>query len=374
MLQNHDNWWKYIPDGALNQIYIATAVRSFSVALLGLFVPIYLYNEIGFSLQQVLGYYIFFSIILAVSSPIAMKFASRHGLKHTILFSVQLYLIFIMLLYLLQWFPIPLVLISFFLGLSIAFYWMGLHLVFHKASDKKHRGEEVGKREGYSILVTILSPIIGGLLIKFAGFTILFLLSGFLLLFSAFILFKSKEDYIRYKFSFRSILNKNNWKYSLYFVSRGTWIAASGVIWPLFIFSILNSYISLGLIGSILSGFMAVLVSLTGKFSDKFGKRKIIRSVVWFESTFWFLKAFVTTVTQVFSVTILGAISFGIMEAPLCALEYDQAKNQAASFFVMREIFLCLGRVLLFSFVFLTDSLFGGLILQGFANLAFLLI
>jgi len=154
MLQNNHDWWKFLPDGELTQIYIAAAIRSFAITLLGLFVPLYLYNEIGFSLQQVLGFYIFFSVILAISSPIAMKFASRHGLKHTILLSVPLYLIFIILLYLLQWFPVPLVIISFFLGLSIAFYWMGLHLVFHKASDKKHRGEEVGKREGYSILVT----------------------------------------------------------------------------------------------------------------------------------------------------------------------------------------------------------------------------
>ena len=374
MLQNHDDWWKFLPDGALTQIYIATAIRSFAIALLGLFVPLYLYNEIGFSLQQVLGFYIFFSVILAISSPIAMKFASRHGLKHTILLSVPLYLIFIILLYLLQWFPVPLVIISFFLGLSIAFYWMGLHLVFHKASDKKHRGEEVGKREGYSILVTILSPITGGFIIQFAGFTFLFFLSAILLLFSAFVLFKNKENYVRYKFSFSSILNKENWKNSIYFVSRGTWMAASGVLWPLFIFSILSSYISMGLIGSILSGFQAVLVGITGKFSDKFGKRRIIKYAVWFESLSWFLRAFVTTVTQVFSVTIFGAISFGIMEVPLGALEYDKARSQAASFFVMREVFLCLGRILLLSFVFLTDSIFGGLILQGFANLAFLLI
>jgi MFS family permease len=251
---------------------------------------------------------------------------------------------------------------------------MGMHLIFHHVSEHKHRGAEVGKRRFYAILAATIAPLLGGISIKYVGFYIIFCLAIFLLLFSAAILFFSKENHNKYHFSIRALMNKEHWRNSLFFVSRGVRIMAVGVIWPLFIFAILGDYFLLGVVGSILNGISAVLALFMGKLSDKIGKKKIIRFAVGFESLSWVLRALVTTVGQVFGATIFGAFTWGSMEAPIMALEYDKGKGRGlTNFFVSREIFICLGRILLLTFVLMTNSLSGGLLFAGVANLAALL-
>ncbi len=374
-MHHHEHfWWYFFPKKELSQVYLSIAVRSFAVSLIGLFIPLYLYVELGFSLEQVLYFYIFYSAIFAISSPLAAKFAARFGLKHSVLFSVPFYVLFIVFLYLLSSFQISLMVIAALAGWSLAFYWVGMHLIFHRVSDYKLRGAEVGKRRFYTILAATIAPLLGGFLIKYVGFFMVFCLAVVLLLSSVLLLFLSKENHVKYHFSVRTIMNKDHWKNSLFFVSRGVRVMAGGVIWPLFIFVILNDYFSLGIVGSILSGTSAFLVLFVGRWSDKIGKRKIIRWTVGFESLSWIFRALVGTVTQVFGATFFGALTWGSMEAPIMALEYDKGRGRGlTNFFVSREIFICLGRILLLSFVLLTGSLSGGLLFTGFANLAALL-
>jgi MFS family permease len=374
-MHHHENFWWYIfPKKELSQMYFSIAVRSFAISLISLFIPLYLYIELGFSLEQVLHFYLFYSIIFAVSSPLAAKFAARFGLKHSVLFSVPFYILFIISLYLLSIYSISLLIIAALAGWSLAFYWMGMHLIFHHVSGSKFRGAEVGKRRFYTILAAAIAPFLGGFLIKYSGFFVVFCLTALLLVGSVLFLFLSKENNVKYHFSVRTLLNKDHWKNSLFFVSRGVRIMAGGVIWPLFIFVILKDYFSLGIVGSILSGASAFLVLFVGKWSDKIGKRKIIRWTVGFESLSWIFRALVGTVTQVFGATFFGALTWGSMEAPIIALEYDKGSGRGlTNFFVSREIFICLGRILLLTFVLLTGSLSGGLLFTGFANLAALL-
>ena len=54
-------------------------------------------------------------------------------------------------------------------------------------------------------------------------------------------------------------------------------------------------------------------------------------------------------------------------------LDIFSLKEKIANYFVNREIFICLGRILLLVFVIMVDSLSAGLIFNGFANLAVLL-
>ena len=370
---NEHFWWRFFPHKELTQVYISSAIRSFAISLIGLFIPLYLYVERGFSLQQTLYFFIFYAAIFAISTPFAAKFAAQAGLKHSVLLGVPFYLVFVLLLYFLPVLNTPLFVIAGMLGLSQAFYWMGMHLVFAHVSDHKHRGEEFGKRKFFTIIATMFGPLLGGLLIKFVGFNIVFILASLLLFLSAFFLFLSKEDYVKYHFSLRSMLDKKHWENSLFFVARGTHVIAAGVIWPLFIFNILNDYFSLGLVGFLLSAISAGLVLFVGKYSDHIDKRKIIRWIAGFESLSWILRALVVKVWHVFAVTIFGALTFGIFESHVGALEYDKERGHAAPYIFSREFFICLGRILLLVFVLMIDNLAGGLILNGFANLAVLL-
>lgn len=373
MIHHHEFWWRFFPKKELTQIYLSVALRGLAISMLGLFIPLYLYQELGISLNTTLIFFIFYSVIFAIFTPISAKFASLYGTKHTVLLSVPFYLAFVIGLYLLPKYPIPLIIVSSILGISQAFYWMGMHLAFHHASDHQHRGEEVGKQKAASIVATIAGPFLGGLLITFFGFPAVFLLASILLIIATFILFISGENHFHYKFSVRSVINKHNWRDSIFFVSRGTSVIAKGVIWPLFIFLTLKSYISLGIVGSLMSVVSAVLLLTMGKLSDHRDKRRIIRWVSGFETISWILRSMAATVGQVYGATIFGGITEGVRESPLGALEYDKANGDIVGYFVSREIFICLGRILLLTITIMTTSLAGSLVFEGFISLAALL-
>lgn len=374
MMNHHHFWWRFFPKKELTQVYFSTALRSFSISLLAIFIPLYLFNDRGFSLDQTLLFFVFYSIIFAVCTPVAAAFASRFGVKHSILFASPLYLLFIASLYFLPTSPWLLLAASSFLGASQAFYWMGLHLVFYHVSHPKHRAEEVGIRSGVTVIATVFGPLLGGFVITFFGFKVLFAVTAFFLLGSGLFLFVSKEKYEKYHFSVKAMFDQKDWKNSLFFISKGTFVSAEGVVWPLFIFLILGSYITMGLVGSLMSMSSAALFWLTGRYSDRHANhRNIIRWSTFANSIILVGQAMVTTVFQVFALSILFSLTNALREAPIGALEYEKAKGQVAAYFVSREVFICIGRILLLSLVLLTNSLSGGMIFQAFANIGALL-
>src|SRR3989344_4006025 len=371
----HNELWRYLSNSKeITLVYISLAIRNFSLSLISLFVPLYLYNEIGYSLEETLMMFLFFSVVFAVSCPVAAKFSAKYGFKHSILLSTPFYILFILFLYLLPILKTPLIILAALMGISLAFFWVGMHPLFYFATDRKKRGEEFGKGKAIIVAAATAGPLIGGLLIKLVGFSLLFAIASVFLFISSIILFFSKDNHVKYNFSVKKVFNKDQWKNSLFFVSQGTEFMANGVLWPLFIFIILGSYLSLGIIGSILAG-LTILISWTfGKFSDNTDKHKLITISSSFESLSWFLKSLVITPAQVFAITIFGAITNGTRAIPVGALVYDKTtKEDVLGYFVNREIFICLGRILILSLVLMLGSLKSGLIFQGFSSLAALL-
>lgn len=370
MLNHHQFWWRFFPRKELSQIYLSVALRSLAISLIGIFIPLYLFQEKGLGLEKTLLFFMLYSVVFGISMPIAAKFSSRYGIRHSILMGIPLYLFFVALLYFLPNTAALLILASSCLGASQAFYWMGMHLAFHHASHKHHRGEEVGTRSSVTVLSTLLGPFLGGILITWLNFGAVFILAAALLFASAFLLLRSRENHTPYYFSLKSVMDKKHWKDALFFVSRGTHIIADGVLWPLFIFFILGNYFSLGIVGSLMSFSSIILLWGVGKYSDHGDRRRIIRWTTLFDSVMWIVMAFINTTLQVFGITILSSIVRAARESPIGALEYDKAQGQVAAYFVNREIFICLGRILLLTIVIITNSIAGGFIVQAFANLA----
>jgi MFS family permease len=370
MIHHHEFWWRFFPKKELTQIYVCAALRTLALSLIALFIPLYLYKEIGLSLAQVFYFYIFYAVIFAAASPMAAKFAAKFGVKHTILASVPFYLAFVLMLHLLKVYPVPIWIISALGAFSVSFYWIGMHLTFYYHSDKKHRGEEVGKRDSVSIFAGTLGPLVGGLLIKFVGFGAVFGVAAIVLFIGASVLFLSKEDHIKYNFSLRSLVDKRHWRNALFFVSRGARVMAIGLLWPLYIFFIIPDYVTLGFFGSLLGVGTVLIVLFMGKYSDGQNKHRVIAWAASFEALSWFFRAFVSTVSHIFAATIFGAITFGVLRSPMGALEYDKAKEAPVSYFVSREVYICLGRILMLVFVLMVDNMQHGFIFNGFLTFA----
>ena len=190
----------------------------------------------------------------------------------------------------------------------------------------------------------------------------------FHLLFSAIFLFASKEKHVPYKFSISSVWSKKYWRNAAFYTYRGMWVMANGVIWPLFMFIILKDYFSLGILGSFAGATTALLMFSVGKISDKVGKRKIIFWAVPFESLSWLVRGLVGSFTGFLGISLFQSLTYGVMSAPIGALEYDRVKGNEVEYFICREIFICLGRVLVLSLVLLTGNFVSSFWLVGLAS------
>src|SRR3989338_3518084 len=203
MLNHHQFWWRFFPQKELAQIYLSVALRSLAISLIGIFIPLYLFQEKALGLEKTLLFFVLYSVVFGICMPLAAKFSSRYGIKHSILLGIPLYISFVALLYFLPPTAAFLIIASSSLGASQAFYWMGMHLAFHHASHKKHRGEEVGTRASVTVLSTLLGPFIGGALITWQGFGAVFAVAAALLCASGFLLLRSKENHVPYHFSLK---------------------------------------------------------------------------------------------------------------------------------------------------------------------------
>lgn len=342
----------------LNQLYFSMAIRSFGISLIALFIPVYLHVSLNYSLNETLYYFIFGALVFSLFTPVAAIISRKIGLKHIILLSVPFYVTSLYLLFLLQTYAIPLWLIGAIGGVGSALFWFGFHYIFFLLSDKKQRGKEVGIRLSTSLVAAFIGPTLGGFLIQTFGFQSVFLLAGVALLVAALFLLLSSDIKTNYHFSFKSIFDIHSTNLALFYTSRGMIDTGAKVVWPLFIFYILQNYTSLGATQSLVTIGSIILIYLSGRWADHQSKRKIVRFFSFFEAFNWGIRSIITTITHVLGVTILGAFTSGIMSPALTAVEYDAGikKKDRAGYFVHREFFISLGRILLLLFVFYTQD------------------
>jgi hypothetical protein len=92
----------------LNQLYVSMAIRSFGISLVGLFIPVYLHVQLGYTLQQTLVYFISAGVFFALVTPLVAMMTHKIGIKHVIALSVPFYIATLFLLYFLQYAKVPL--------------------------------------------------------------------------------------------------------------------------------------------------------------------------------------------------------------------------------------------------------------------------
>lgn len=362
---------RFFPKRELSEIYMAVATRALAFSLINLFVPLYLYLELGFSFEMIVYFYITYSAVFAIATPFAAKLTSRIGLKHAILLSCPIYITFYLLLYGMKVMTIPVLVVPALFGLASSIFWIAFHVEFAKVSDSGKRGSEYGKQVGYSSIAILCGPFIGGLLIDSVGFTVVFIIASILLVSSATFLFFSGERHEPAAMSFRHIFSKRNMKNNLAFVGLGVHNIAAGVLWPLFIFFILKTYTSLGLMGSLAGAATVLITLLVGKLSDRHNKRHILRFGATLYSVSWFIRHLVETVMQVFGISMFASMVHTIVNVPSHALICDEFQENMVERFVFREIALCVGRILVLLIFLFTGKFIFAFLAAGFSGFAF---
>ncbi len=365
----------------LVSLYSNRIIQQVASGLIGIFLPIFLFNYFNKSIHTVLLIFItgYISYILLV--PIGAMIMSKIGLKKSMIIGSLFLVSYFVFLYLLNndWaFAIFLVVAA--LTLFRALYWIPYHTDFAELTDKKSRGREIALLASVTTLITIFLPFISGLILNKFSFAVLFLISIIIAavsLIPIIMLRPVKEQYsYSYSQTFKELFKKENRKLFLAYGGDGAERVAGIIIWPIFIFQLLKgNYLTVGVISSLIILASVILRLFIGFLTDKMNKKRLINlgSILYFIG--WVGKMFVQTAFQIFVVSSYHSFAAIVRRTPFTALMYEQAADRGHyvdEYTVLKEISLHSGQILMSAIFFVLYFFVGlnlGFILAAVASL-----
>ncbi len=321
----------------LSEIYTSETIKTFAYSLIGIFVPIYLLKN-GVTLQTLCVMFILHSIFrLVLEYPVGRAIA-RYGAKHILAISYPFSFIYIVMLAVYPTYPTPLYLIAGLWALADSMHWVAYHSVFSKAKTKARSGRQISFIGILSVAAGALAPIIGGIIAVRYGLQSVFLLAPVLLLVAMLPLFQSMETVRSKRLRFGGLARTIRGD-MLSHAGLGFDVIVGTVVWPLFIYFVVNDYLKLGMIIS-LSFLLSIAALLAiGRVSDVVSKKKLIiagssglalvnisRNLA---GTFWYA----------FGINIFATIIGPLLSTPLFSIFYAHAdRTRRIEYTVLMEM------------------------------------
>ena len=359
-------------NGKLSQGFVALfsgrMIQFAAAGLIGLFLPIFLLTKLNYQVEYVFLYYIAGYLAYALLVPIGAQFLNKIGLRRSLRISVILDGAFYACFFLFDKSPsLFLVLSIIILTLSRLLFWLPFHTDFAKFTSRADRGKEVSLMWATRSFLWVVMPVIAGFLIVRYGFNVVFVIAIILYL-SAGIPFltlpRTKE-----KFSwgvletFKRFFSRENRKLVLANMANGAENCVGIIIWPIFIWQLVNeNYLEVGILSSLIVLVAVILQLITGKYTDIFDKRKLLRWGSAFYALGWLVKIFVLTASQIFIAGTYHVLAKIFKDTPFDTLNYEIMADQGHlvdEYTVLKEIAIQTGRVLMLIFAIVVALNFG---------------
>ncbi|MBU1148943.1 hypothetical protein KKI23_02515 [Patescibacteria group bacterium] len=332
----------------VKELYASVAIMDFAKSAVMIFEPIYLYT-IGFSLQKILIFFLAIYVIYYFCLPLGAKFARRFGYEHSILWSTPFLILYYLCLYGIGTNPYLIYPAIIFLVIQKSLYWPGYHCDFARFSLSGQRGKQISNLVVLDSIVYVVGPLLGGLLIKFTGFSTLFIVASVLILISNIPLMLTKEVFVTKPFCYQDA-HKRVWKkkhrrkFWAYFGFGEELVVL--VIWPIFIYTVISDFFSIGAIVAGATFFTSIIILWVGKVTDKKDKRIILKIGTIIYSLGWFSRLFAATGLHVFFIDTISRVSKNIIYVPITALTYARAcKGSVMCEIVFFEMALVIGKI-----------------------------
>ncbi len=317
------------PSRDLKELFWSVGLMDLGMAAVTLFEPIYLFTA-GYSLKQVVFFYFLVYAFYTLFLPFIGRWVGRLGYEHSIFYSQ-----FFLLGYYIALFAIPKFHPLFYLApilyaIQKSMYWPAYHADFAEFSSKEQRGREVGGIESLHMIVFIVGPFIGGAILEWSNFGVLFTVVAILFILSAFPLLRIREIYSPEKFSygevFRELWDKQHRRNFLAYLGFGEELIVLS-LWPIFIYLVVNDYFKIGTVVAFATLVTGFLILYVGRAVDKYRKEKVLRAGSLFYFVSWLVRGFGTQVWHVFSLDTISRFSKEVLFVPLVAMTYNQARK-----------------------------------------------
>ncbi|MFH1412799.1 MAG: MFS transporter [bacterium] len=358
--------------------YSARMVIQAAGALVGLFLPIFLYNFFNFNLQYVLWYYLIGHFIYATIVACGCKFLNKIGLRRSIIISVFWGALFYFCFYLmsnenLSWsvngkYMLGLLLASIlFLTLLRSMYWVPLHTNLAKFTNKSNRAKQLSLMSATAIVLSTFMPLLAGWILITHGFNVLFLITIIIYLLSLIPLITSPRTNEKFSWTYmqtwKELLSKKRRRVVMAYFGDGAETAVGAVIWPIFIWQLLKgNYFQVGVISALIVVVTVLLQLAIGKFTDLSNKSKILKFSSVFYALGWVVKIFIFTAFQIFVVSAYHGLMKLFTRTVFDTMYYQDSADQGHyvdEYTVIHEMAIQYGKTLMLLFISILVMFFG---------------
>lgn len=365
--------FKYF-DGEISQgfvsLFSARMTLRISSALLGLFLPIFLYELFDFNLTYVLYYYMVGHLLYALTVAWGCQYLNKIGLRRSIRISVILGAVYYSAFYFLDkrfetvgtidsgvlWLLASTI---FFLTLHRIMYWTPLHTDMAKFTNKKNRGKQLSLIEATTLGLGAVMPLAAGLILTSYNYDILFLIAiviYFTSLIPLMTLPKTNERFSwTYLETWKEFLGHKRKRTVLAYMGDGAEAVVGMVIWPIFIWELLKgNYFEVGALSSLIVAVTVVLQLLMGRYADNGNKKRMLKLGNALYALGWIFKIFILTSFQIFIASTYHNLIKIFARTPFDALSYEKAADQGHfvdEYTVIHEMAIQFGKFFMLLFV-----------------------
>ncbi|HEX7018318.1 MAG TPA: hypothetical protein VF209_05440 [Patescibacteria group bacterium] len=230
------------------------------------------YSPLQQGLILIAFYYALMRVVaLLTTIPIANLLAHQ-GTRFCLLFAHVLFILKLVLLTQVTFYPELIFLTAVIQGVFINAYWMSYHLMMTQKTHVTNLGKDLGLLQFMVEFCKMLTPAIGGLIIVTLGYSILFASGILLLLLSLMLVLSFKTNRLVQEVTLAEVKNLMvNPSFSRHIFTFGGRYLNDAIItlWPLYVFLFLGAIDKVGYLYS-LSLLLALVLSLiTGAYIDK---------------------------------------------------------------------------------------------------------
>ena len=338
-----------------NQFFMSIAIRSLGIGMVLIFEPIYIYSFFR-SLPLTLLFFAAIHGVFGILVVFGGRLMAKISTKYIILISHLFFFGYYLSLFFISYSVLIIPLAIFLRGIGMVLFWPAYHADFSRFSSTGYQGRAIGRINVFSSIPSIAGPVIGGAILAFGGYHVLFIVVLVILLLSSIPMFFSKESYIIYSDSFlrawQRIFKRENFKTSLAFAADCVEGSIAYYLWPIFMFILAISYTTMGGIVTFAMASSIIFTVYMGRMSDKIINR------VWFlnigsvlTSMAWIIKYFVITPLDAFLAHALYRICRSSAGIPFQTFFYKKVAQkgpEADEFIIYREIIINLARLFFF--------------------------
>jgi MFS family permease len=338
-------------------LFLNESFRGVAISLLSLFSSIFVYKILlsvtgqqKIALIAVVLYFLGTDVAKFSANIFAEKLSLRFGLKKQIYIGQTFLVLCLAFLFFSQQKPLLLIFAAILFGFSAGFYWFGRHSLMAKMGEQRDFGKELGIDGVIGTIISLSVPFLGGLLISLAGYRAMFLGALFFVLIAFVVLLRMPEEKIHHGTSLKEILALFFRHPRMFLAYFGNSAAGSiyAVIFPLYLFLILNKEVSLGEFFSLAMILSALINLFVGRWTDLKGKKELLGFGSISSALVWLGRFLTRTPPFLLILDVIDRLTGGLTGIPLNVLSYEKAVDghSTGRAILFRETAISLGAIL----------------------------